>query len=272
LLYGVYTVHATGPIYVARIRVSPAEASDSGMGNLSGATGLLAGLGGGSGTVAVPKFVQFLAAIGSVEVAEDLDHKYDLLCQIYKGQCDPSTHQWKERSGMREWFAAQLNKLQGLPDPNGARTYIDLADYFSNSITVETNKTNSMVTLTYTNRKPELAARYLSLVVKNANDFIRTQNHETQKQYVEYLSQSAAKTANVEQRQAIDTLLLQEERQLMMTEVDIPYAAKILDGPVVLPVSIATKTLAIYTFAGVLVGLLLATIWSFLRREWWDRR
>ena len=33
-----------------------------------------------------------------------------------------------------------------------------------------------------------------------------------------------ATNTNVEQRQALDSLLLQQERKLMMTEVDSPYA------------------------------------------------
>jgi hypothetical protein len=132
---------------------------------------------------------------------------------------------------------------------------------------IEPNKNNSMVSLSLLHSKPELAARYLSLVVKSANDYVRSQSRETQKRYVEYLSQSAARTANVEQRQAIDTLLLQEERQLMMTEVDIPYAAKILDGPTVKPVSIALKTIVIDTFAGLVLGVLLALL-SNLPRTW----
>lgn len=264
--YGVYSVHHQGPIYLATMRISPAE-SDTGFGDMGNAGGILAGLTGGGGAVAVPKFTQFLAAIGSVGVAQDLDRKYDLLCQIYKGQCDPATHRWKKRSGLREWFDGLLAQLQGLPDPNGARTDADLAAYFSGAVMIEPNKNNSMVSLSLLHSKPELAARYLSLVVKSANDYVRSQSRETQKRYVEYLSQSAARTANVEQRQAIDTLLLQEERQLMMTEVDIPYAAKILDGPTVKPVSIALKTIVIDTFAGLVLGVLLALL-SNLPRTW----
>ncbi|HET7086139.1 MAG TPA: hypothetical protein VFI23_15290 [Rhizomicrobium sp.] len=266
LLYGVYSVHSAGPSYMATMRVSPAE-SDTGLGDMANAGGLLAGLTGAS-AVAVPKFTLFLAAIGSEGVAHDLNQKYDLLCRIYKGECDPETHKWTRHIGVREWLNGLLAQLSGLPDPNGPRTEQDLALYLGNSITIESNKLNSMVSLQYINRKPDLAAQHLALVVKAANDYIRAQSRETQRRYVEYLTQSAAKATNVEQRQAIDTLLLQEERQLMMTEVDVPYAAKILDGPTVAPVNKAFKTIAIYTIIGLFLGLVISMARDLLPQRW----
>ena len=79
---------------------------------------------------------------------------------------------------------------------------------------------------------------------------------------------SAAKATNVEQRQAIDALLLQEERQLMMTEVDVPYAAKILDGPTITPVNSALKTVAVSTVLGLLLGTALALARNLIPRKW----
>jgi hypothetical protein len=266
LLYGIYTVHSGGAAYMATMRVSPAE-SDASMGDLASAGGLLAGL-AGSSTVAVPKFTLFLNAIGSEGVARDLDRKYDFLCRLYKNECDLATHKWTRGIGMREWLDAQLAGLGHLPDPNGPRTIHDLALYLGGAIVTETNKNNSMVSLHYTSNKPELAAQYLAMVVKAANDYIRNQSRETQRRYVDYLTQSAAKATNVEQRQAIDSLLLQEERQLMMTEVDVPYAAKILDGPTVEPVNNVRRTLLLYTAIGFILGVAVAASRDLLPRRW----
>ena len=269
LLYGVYTVHANGPHFTATIRISPAE-SESSMGDISGgaAGGLLAGLTGNTSTVALPKFTQFLIAKGSVGVARELDKKYDLLCRIYSSQCDPTTHIWKERTGVREFFDAALARLAGLPDPNGPRKIEDLAAYSASSVIAEDNKSNSLVALHYTNSKPEFAVNFLTAVINTTNDYLKAQNHDIQKRYVEYLSASAAKTANVEQRVAIDTLLLQEERQLMMTEVDVPYAAKVLDAPIVTPVNDALKIIVIFTFIGFMMGTIIASARELLPRKW----
>lgn len=269
LLSGIYAVYAAGPSYMATIRVSPA-ASDTSLGSTSGASGLLAGLTGGSGSAQVPKFIQFTYALGSVEVARTLDQKYDLLCKVYRGECDPLTHQWKPRNGVREWIVSATSRLSGLPDPNaGPRSPIDLANYIAAQVVVnQPKKTDSLIYLTYVNRKPQFAAQFLSQVVSATNDYIRTQSHETQKRYVEYLSGSAAQTTNVEQRQAIDNLLLQEERQLMMTEVDVPYAAQILDGPTVTPVNHGLRTIAVYTVIGMILGIAVAISRDLLPHRW----
>jgi hypothetical protein len=271
LLYGMYSAYTAGPTFSASMSISPADSDavgDIGSSSGGGAAGLLAGLTGTSNTIALPKFTQFISSMGSVGVARELIKRHDLLCRIFKSDCDPVTHQWTERTGWREFISGTLAKLGRLPDPNGPRTEIDLAQYIRGSVVPSTNKNNSLVTLTFENSRPEFAAQVLSAVVSTTNDFIRTQNRETQRHYVEYLSQSAAKTTNVEQRQAIDALLLQQERQFMMTEVDVPYAAKILDGPTVVPVNKVLKTLVIYSFLGFVLGAVLAIFRDGLLSKW----
>jgi hypothetical protein len=269
LLLGIYAVYKDGPSYTATMRISPAP-GDTGMGEIASAGGLLAGLTGGGGATQVPKFIQFTYALDSLEVARILDKKYDLLCRVYRGQCDPATHQWKPRHRIVERLESMTSRLSGLPDPNvGPRSPADLARYISGSVTVtQLKKTDSVNLLTFSHRDPQFAAQFLSLVVKTTNDYVRAQSRENQKRYVDYLSASAAKTTNIEQRQAIDTLLLQEERQLMMTEVDVPYAATILDGPTVTPFNKALKTIAIYTILGLLLGTVISLSRDMLPPKW----
>lgn len=268
LLYGVYTVYAAGPSYTATIRVSPAPGSE-GLNSSSGAGGLLASLTGESGATQVPKFIQFTYALGSIEVAEILDKKYGLLCRVYHADCDVRTHQWRTRTGLQEWIVGTTSRLSGLPDPNvGPRPISDLARYVTNSVVVEQlKKTDSVLTISYVQHNPQFASQFLSELTKTTNDYIRTQNRHTQEQYVAYLTHSAAQTTNVEQRQAIDNLLLQEERQLMMTEVDVPYAAQILDGPTVTPVNHVLKTIAIYIAIGLALGIAVAMSRDLLPRR-----
>lgn len=269
LLFGVYLAYDAGPQYLATMQISPAP-GDTGTPNLEGAGGLLAGLSGGSGAIQVPKFVQFLYAMDSVEVAQILDQRYDLLCRVYHGDCDAATHHWKARSGLRDWVMSETSRLGGFPDPNvGPRGIEDLAEYIRTQVVaIQLKKTDSVYAVSYKNRDPRFAAQFVAQVVKATNDYIRAQNRETQKRYVDYLSASSAKTTNVEQRQAIDSLLLQEERQLMMTEVDNPYAARILDGPNVTPVNRALKIIAICTVLGLLLGMVIALSRDMLPHKW----
>lgn len=255
LLYGGYVVHRGGAIYTATMQIAPAESDKSG--SLAGATSLFAGLGGG-GAIVVPKFTQFLAAIGSVGVAKMLDERYGMLCRVYRGDCDQITHKWTKRTGFWETIAEAQAWLGNLPDPNGPRTLNDLAAYDGGAISVTQNKSNSMVMLSYSSSDPKFAAYFLSVVVKTTNDYIRAQNREIQRRYVENITLSIAKNTNVQQRETLDQLLLQEERQLMLAEVDVPYAASILDGPNVLPVNPVRRTLLIYGLMGIIIGVTIA--------------
>jgi hypothetical protein len=268
MLYGAYDVNSKGARYVAVVQVAPAETDAGGaFSGAPGASGLLSGLIGGS-SAAVPNFAQFLNALNSVGVAEVLDKKYDMICQVYRGQCDLKTHTWKERTGLEPWFRGLLARIGRLPSPNGARTAIDLAAYDEGAVEKEESKTNSLVKLRYTHDNPKFAAYYLSLLVKTTNDYVRGQHRETQRTYVKYITEAISKNTNVDQRQILDQLLLQEERQLMMAEVDAPYAASVLDGPTVTPVNRVLRTLLIGGFAGLLIGVAIAIGSNHLPRRW----
>jgi len=272
LTFGIYTVHHDGPRYMATMRVSPPE-NDSSAGILgnggggSGALGLLADLTGGNVTV-VPKFTQFLFGMGSIDVAKELDRKYNMVCRVYADECDLSTRQWHMHVGFKEWVDGIFARIGRLPDPNGPRTADHLANYITQSILNQQNKQNSIVVITFTHSKPEFAAEFLSRVVQETNNLIRRQDRDNQRRYVQYLAEAAARSTNVEQRQTLDTLLLQQERQLMMTEVDAPYAVSVLEGPNVKPINTVLKTLAIDTLLGIVIGIGLAMCRNLIPRKW----
>jgi hypothetical protein len=258
LFYGLYEAHRAGPMYVATISVMPAPSdTDSGGGSLGGgAVGMLADLaGGGGGASQVPKFTQFLTSIGAVGVAQVLDRKYDAVCVINRGLCDPKTHVWRQRTGLQASFNAFLARVAGLPNPNGALTVIDLAQYNAGQIGITKDKVSSLVTLSYNNRDPKFAAEYLSRVLDTTNNYIQTQDRTKMRIMVDYVSHRIATNTNAEQRTALDSLLLQQERRLMMAEVDAPYAATILDGPTVVPQNNVLRITLLNGFLFLLIGI-----------------
>jgi hypothetical protein len=272
LLYGVYLAHRAGPQFVATMSVMPAP-TDSDGGGSSGAGGMLASLAGGGGAGQVPKFTQFLLSLGSVGVAQRLDRRYDMVCVLYRGLCDPETHQWRERTGLQASFNALLARIGRLPNPNRALTVVDLAAHNAGAIGVAKDKTSSLVTLSYHNRDPEFAADYLKKVVNTTNDYIRQQDRATQRSMVAYVMRRIAENTNVEQRTALDGLLMQQERKLMLTEVDVPYAATILDGPTVVPVNTVLHTIMLNGFMGLIIGVAIALFRNLVppRLRFWSR-
>ena len=271
LAYGLYQAHHTGPEFMATISVMPSQTdTDSGG---SGAIGMLASLTGSDSAGQVPKFTQFLSTIASVGVAEVLNRKYDMVCIVYRGYCDPKTHRWRKRTGLYAAFNGLMARIAGLPDPNGAFTTAELAQYNANAIGITKDKTSGLVILSYNNRDPKFAADYLSKVISTANGYIRDQDRTIQRTYVDYVTHRIATNTNVEQRLALDSLLLQQERKLMMTEVDVPYAATILDGPTVTPVNSVLRTVFLNGFFFLLVGIAIVLLNNLMptRFRFWSR-
>ena len=273
LLYGLYQAHRAGPLYSASVSVMPAQ-SDTDVGGGGGAIGMLASLAGGGGSSSqVPKFTQFLFTIGSVGVAQRLDRDHDMVCIINRGLCNPKTHVWQRRTGMKAAFNGFLARVAGLPDPNGPLTVIDLAQYNTGSIAVTKDKATGLVTISYYNSNPKFAADYLKLVLATTNDYMREQDRATQRNMVEYVARRLSTSTNVEQRSSLSNLMLQQERRLMMTEVDAPYAATILDGPTVVPLNTVLRRALLNGFFYMMIGMALVLFRNLVpkRFRFWSR-
>jgi len=253
MAFGAWKANMAGPQYLATASISPADSDLTGGGGL-GASSLLADFTGASNASVVPKFTQFLTAIYSVGAAKNLEARYGVICKIYRGECNQVTHKWSGRRGLRAWLDGLLANIGRLPDPNGPRTVNDLADYIGVYVTTESNKRNAIVVLSFMHPDPQFAQAFLASLIGATNDYVKLLNHDTQRRYVDYLAQASVKTTNVQQRQTIDTLLLQQERQLMMTEVDAPYAATILDGPNLKPVNRVARIIMLYGALGLMLG------------------
>jgi hypothetical protein len=259
-LIGIATVWMRGPTYIAAMDLLPSEADLTGSNNIpgNGALGLIAGLSGLQAN-SVPKFVQFQSALSSPDVARILDQKFNLVCRVYKGECDPLTRQWTPRTDLRARISTILAALQGLPDPALRRTPSDLASYIGDSVKIATDKTN-IAHLTYANRDPQFAAEFLSMVQRTTADYLKEQDRRVLHQYVDYLSKEIAVTTSVEQRAALAALLLEQDRRLMLSNVNAPYAAAVLSGPDVAPRSLAVGTLAVFMATGFVLGIALALL------------
>jgi hypothetical protein len=265
---GIYSAWRAGPSFVAEMSLLPAEGTSlDGSSSASGTLGVIAGL-TGANLGSVPKFTQFLSALHSDGVAQALDKKYAMSCRVFRGDCDQKTLQWRKRTGLRAWFNGVLASLSGLPNPNGPHTPTELAQYIFGAVNVTIDKTSQVVRLDYQNSRPEFTAQFLNLLVQTTNDYIRAQDRAVVRQYVGYLANQATSATNVAQRDAIDQLLLQQERKLMLTEVNVPYAASVLDGPIVLPVNNVLKKIAMYGGLGFVFGILIVLGKQFFGAIW----
>ena len=265
--FGIYSIWATPPSYTVSIGLLPTEGSgdvsvgDNGGGALSALAGLV-GMGGGP----VPKFTRFVASLNSTSVAKIMDQKYDMVCRTFA--CDPKTHVWRKSTGFVADFDRVLAQIGHLPDPDNPRTALDLASYTAGNVLLTPDRTTHILTLSMDSRDPKFAVHYLNVLVQATNDSIREKDRSSIQPYVDYLHQKlATSNLNVAQHDALSSLLIDQERRLMLSSVDVPYAASIQDGPNITMSNKAIRMLAVDLMLGLILGFGAGWIWNWRARN-----
>lgn len=264
--FGVYTIWVTPPTYSVSIGLLPTDAAGdiSAVADGGGALGALAGLiGVGGGPV--PKFTRFVASLYATGVAEIMDRDHDMVCRTFSGDCDITTHTWRKHTGFDAWVQGVRAQIAHLPSPDSPRTTLDLANNTESQVTMLSDRTTHVLTLTMESPDPKFAALYLQALVAATNKFVKTADRGNIVPYVNYLNQKLASNLNLTQHDALSTLLLEQERRLMLSSVDVPYAAAVQDGPNVTASNSALRILLVDTVMGLILGAAGGMLWAFWR-------
>jgi hypothetical protein len=262
LVFGVYMIWATPPTYTVTIGLLPVDSSgDVSIGSEgSSALSALAGLVGMSGGP-VPKFTRFVSSLYATNVATIMDKKYDMVCRSFN--CDVKTHKWRKHDDFGTRVQRVVANIAHLPDPDAPQTARDLAEYTKRKVDITSDRTTHILTLSMDSRDPKAAVHFLTTLVHATNDFIRQEDRAVIQPYVDYInSKLATNNLNVAQRDALSSLLLDQERRLMLTSVDVPYAASIQDGPNIATSNNASRMLVADAFVGLVVGFCIGVWWN----------
>jgi hypothetical protein len=248
----------TGLTYTAQMRVVPAESDASQPSSSSSVfSGLgLAGLAGGT----VSKFTEFQKSIQSAIVASLLEQRYSVLCTLYSQECDPTTKQWHPVSGFEPKLRGFVKSLLGLPNVYQPRTPIDLVQVLRTRIVMRAD--GGTVIISFGNSDPKFAVDFLQYIYQTADDYLKLHDRGYLRQYVNYLSAKIT-TSSLAEREAVQALLLEQERKLMLSEVNVPYAAAILDPPTAFPENPLLPILAIWGGLGLVPGVVLSFLLNY---------
>ncbi len=104
-----------------------------------------------------------------------------------------------------------------------------LSEYLEKRLKLEPMGMTSARRLTYFHNDPEFARYMTSAVQHIADGLIRHDIREDARARVDYLNKASAETANPEHRRALTTLLMEQERLLMLVSIDQPYAASVIE-------------------------------------------
>ena len=260
LAFGVYSIWTTPPTYTVTIGVLPVDSTgDVAIGDSGGALSALAGLIGMSGGP-VPKFTRFVSSLYATNVATIMDKKYDMVCLTF--HCNLKTHKWPRHDDFSTQVQRIMANVAHMPDPDAPQTAKDLAAYTKARVDMVSDRTTHVLTLSMDSRDPKFAVFYLRALVQATNDFIRQEDRSVIYPYVDYLNSKLSTNLNVAQRDALSSLLLDQERRLMLTSVDVPYAASIQDGPNISVANHATRMLTVDAFLGLVLGFGAGVLWN----------
>ncbi len=112
----------------------------------------------------------------------------------------------------------------------------ELSNYFKTHIAFENLPSTRLRRIVYHHPERELAAYVVQRLHKVSDEIIRLHSLQDLKARIEYLNQALLQNMNPDHRQALTSLLIEQERTKMMASIDMPYAAQVIE-----PVSVSLR-------------------------------
>lgn len=240
------------PDYTSAVILMPAESDVSQIGTLGSMSGLLSV----QADLPLSHFKAFEIALNSAGVA-DLLYKRGVVCRVMPG-CDPRTGKWLPKTGVMAFVSNIAHQVLNLPPAANRPTILQITSFVKREVFVDKKRDGTLI-LTYKNKDPELGTEFLCDLVRITNEYIKQKDSVTLKTYVNYLSHKIDSLAVLSQREPLETILTDQTRKLMLTQVDAPYAASTLDVPA--PVR-GSPINGILVFGA--VGFVFSIVWASL--------
>jgi uncharacterized protein involved in exopolysaccharide biosynthesis len=231
--------------------VSQESASSGKLGALSQISESLGGLGsmlgfGGSGD---EQKAEAIATLQSELLTETFIQQNNLLPILFADKWDEHAKAWRSKNPADQptlWKANRLwqKKVRGVTE----------------------NSKTGLVTLTIGWSDPVLAASWANGIVKLENDYLREKSLSRSDQNIAYLEAQAAKTSEIEVRNAILQLMQKEIEDQMLSRGNEEFALKIID-PATIPERPASPQPVLLSVSAAIAGFILAAIVVLVRRS-----
>lgn len=114
--------------------------------------------------------------------------------------------------------------------PGYFRSPAALSEYLKKNVRLEPVNGTSLRRLTYTHPDPNFAPYLISGIHTLSDALIRRTVKEEAEGRVAYLKEVSAETGNADHRRALTTLLMEQERLLMLASMDQPYVASVVEA------------------------------------------
>jgi hypothetical protein len=216
--------------YVASVMVSPQEglARSAGISGLQGLSAL-AGAGAlGESSAPFDPFLRFTQTLTSVSVADRMTKEPWVMATIFKSQWDPATRSWRVPSTVGSSVANAVRSILGLrpwhpPDSKSLQSILE------SRIDIVKFGRYPAYTISLRDADPMTAQRLLSLTLRTNDGLIHDDAQSRILATINYLERRLAVERELDRRNVLNQLLLEQERSLMATQAGGTYSAKIID-------------------------------------------
>lgn len=239
LLLGILATHVIPRKYAIDMAIMPVQTDD----NSNSLTSRVAQLAlGASNEPATYEAFQLL--LTSEEVASRLQRRYAVMQRIFATQWDAEHRHWREPGGMWDYVTNVIKVIFGFPAWHPPTT-VDLAHYLSEHLSVSSEGQQDIKHLGIVVKDPQFGVFLLNAVHNEADNIIKERKRVRAEAQINYLKKELAIVTVAEHRQALTTLLVENERTLMLINPDTPLAAEIVESPVIPPVPNSPQPLLI---------------------------
>ena len=253
-------------IYKASAILAPASEDTGGMGGMAGQLSGLASmagisLGGGGG---VDKTSLALEIIKSRSFVENFIEKHDLLVPLM------ASTKWDMASDtliLNEEAYDTVNnkwlrevKAPKTPEPSPWEAY----QAFSKLITVEQDKTSSMVNIDISFYSPAIAKQWLTWLVEDINEHMREQDQIEAKASIAFLTGQLENIKIATMEVVFYQLIEEQTKNMMLTMVKEEYVLKTID-PAQVPDTKDKPKRALIVILGIMLGGILSVLIVLIR-------
>jgi uncharacterized protein involved in exopolysaccharide biosynthesis len=211
-------------------------------------------------------FDNFQHMLTSVSVAERLESDHRVLQTIYRREWNSAAKSWVPPQGIASKLKRIVLRWFGLPGwapPSPVR----LADDLSRELRIVSDPRSEIITISYSNKDPIFAGQLVNWVCQEADRLIKEREQISTQQQIAYIDNKLRAVTIEEHRRALTQLLLELERKGIMTAIDQPYAARVIDGPRVPDLPDSPKPF-LNMGIGALAGFMLGCALVLYRGRW----
>ena len=226
---GVIDMHNFSPSYKAVMLVSPVEDNvlPAGGGTSASVVGALTGI-NLSVDKRLTKLDRLVHKVSTIKLAKILDNKHGLMEKVFGGKWDGNKRIWERPKGTRFEYREKINSFLNLPlwsEPS----IEDLSSFLSGSFKSEDVDGTPYKKFSFSHGDPEQALHFLNLIFEGAEKEIRIEDELESSRRREYLEGRLQSTEVIEFKDALVSLLAEEERREIMAQGGFQRIVKILD-------------------------------------------